>query len=273
MPRGFCGLVWVAGLALSAEAASASERSFVYTQQSTVLAPGSSELEPSTTFRAGRERYFSALDGRLELEHGLSPGLQLALYWNFSAQARDVILDPLTGTIGRVSDSEFASASLELKYQLSDPAADALGSALYLEPTLGPSEAELEAKLIVDRVVGKWLFAANLSAEYALEFVRQGESSEVEKTFALEPTLAGAYQLPRGFSLGLELRAPLGLSGEPASSALFGGPVARFGSGGFWATLGVEPQLVAFSGQSPHSRLDLATHERLEVRLLTGFLL
>jgi hypothetical protein len=54
---------------------------------------------------------------------------------------------------------------------------------------------------------------------------------------------------------------------------LFGGPVARFSDRGFWAALGVQPQLAAFSAQSPNSRLDLSQRERLEVRLLAGFML
>src|SRR3954451_19137821 len=90
--------------------ASASIRSFVYTQESRVLAPGESELEPWTTFRVGRSRFYSALDGRLELEHGLLPGLQLALYWNFTTQTQDVV-QPLSQELARVTNSEFASAS------------------------------------------------------------------------------------------------------------------------------------------------------------------
>ena len=43
--------------ALVALPAAATNRSFVYTQESRVLAPGESELEPWTTFRAGRSRY------------------------------------------------------------------------------------------------------------------------------------------------------------------------------------------------------------------------
>ena len=266
----------LAPLALSAVVAvpaAATNRSFVYTQESRVLAPGESELEPWTTFRAGRSRYYSAIDGRLELEHGLAPGLQLALYWNFSTRTQDVVQDSLTRELARVTDSEFASASAELKYQLSDPTADALGSALYLETTLGPRESELEGKLIVDRVIGKWLLAANLNAELELEPTRDVDGSELETGFVLEPTLAAAYMLPRGVSVGIELRAPLGLAGEAESRTLFGGPVARFSDRSFWATLGVQPQLVAFSGHSDHSRLDLSHHERLEVRLLAGFLL
>src|SRR6478609_3992745 len=83
----------------------ASDRSFVYTQESRVLAPGEGELEPWTTFRVGRSRYYSAIDGRLELEHGILPGLQASLYYNFSTETQDV-LDPLTREVSRVTNSE-----------------------------------------------------------------------------------------------------------------------------------------------------------------------
>lgn len=263
----------VGSFTLWAGAASASERAFVYTQQSQVLAPGSTELEPWLTFRVGRDRYFSRLDGRLELEHGLAPSLQLALYMNFKSQTKDVVDDPLTGSVTRVSESEFSGASLELKYQLTDPVADALGSALYLETTLGPSEAELEAKLIFDKALGPVLLAANLIAEYELEFVRDGEESKVEKALVLEPRLAAAYSLSHAVKLGLELRAPFGVSGESKSSTLFGGPVVSYAGAGFWAALCVLPQLVAFSEPSPDSALDLDHHERLQVRIIAGFTL
>lgn len=264
----------VAPLAISAavvsQPAAAGNRSFVYAQESQVLAPGESELEPWTTFRAGRSRYYSAIDGRLELEHGVAPSLQLALYWNFSTRTQDVLQDSLTRELTRVSESELASASLALKYQLSDPTADLLGSALYLETTLGPRASELEAEVIVDRSVGRWLLAANLSAELELLPVRGDAGSELETELALEPSLGAAYQFGNG-SLGVELRAPLGLASDAKSATLFGGPVARYSSRGFWLALGVQPQLAAFSGSSPGSRLDLSGHERLEARLLAGF--
>lgn len=253
--------------------AAATIRSFVYTQESRVLSPGESELEPWTTFRAGRSRYYSAIDGRLELEHGVVDRLQLALYWNYRTQTQDVVIDSLTGEIQRQSESEFASASAELKYQLSDPTADLVGSALYLETTLGPRESELEAKVIVDRAVGHWLIAANATAELELEPTRTADGSELETALWLTPTVAAAYQLPHGASVGLELRAPLGVAGEAESATLFGGPVLRWADRGFWTALGVQPQLLAFSNKSAGSRLDLSDRERLEVRLLAGFML
>ena len=253
--------------------ASATIRSFVYTQESHVLSPGESELEPWTTFRAGQSRYYSALDGRLELEHGFAKGLQLALYWNFTSETKDVVSDDISQKLTRVSQSELSSASLELKYQLSDPTADLLGSALYLEATLGPRESELEARLIVDRTLGHWLLAANAISELELEPTRDSEGSELETALVLQPSLAAAYLLPHGTSVGLELRAPLGVTGDAKSSTLFGGPVLRWADESLWAALGVQPQLLAFSGKTAGSRLDLNGRQRLEVRLLAGFML
>ena len=261
----------VASAALFSSSAKAGERSFVYTHESRVLAPGESELRPWSTFRAGRSRYYSALDGRLQFARGVAPGLQLALYWNFATETQDVVQDSLTRELQRVTSSEFASVSGELSYQLSDPAADVLGSALYLQTSLGPRQGALIAKVILDRSVGKWLLAANLGAELAFAPVRNPEGSELETALVLEPSLAAGYALPHGVGLGLELRAPLGVAGQAGSSALFGGPVVRFAGQNCWAALGVQPQLVAFSGQSKDSRLDLNERERLEVRLLAGF--
>ena len=238
-----------------------------------MLGPGESELLPWTTFRAGRSRYYSGLDGRLGLEHGLSPGLELALYWNFATQTQDVVQDTLTGELSRVTNSEFSGASAGLKYQLADPTADVLGAALYLEATLGPRQSQLAAKVIVDRSLGQWLLAANADAELELEPVRNAQGSELETAFVLTPTLAAAYDLPHGASVGVELRAPLGVTGDVKSATLFGGPVVRWADDGLWLALGAEPQLAAFSEKSPGSRLDLSDHERLEVRLLAGFML
>jgi len=274
MRRFLLGFGLTAACCLASAPAAADIRSFVYTQESRVLAPGESEIEPWTTFRAGRSRYYSAIDGRLELEHGLAPHLQVALYWNFTSQTQDVAATDLSGQIQRQRQSEFSSASLELKYQLSDPTADLLGSALYFETTVGPNESELEGKLILDRAFGKWLVAANAIAELELEPERsQDEGSEIETELWLTPTLAAAYMLPHGVSLGLELRAPIGVAGEAESATLFGGPVLRWADQGYWTAIGVEPQLFAFSGKTPGRRLDLTDRERLEVRLLAGFML
>ncbi len=259
------------GAALCATPAGATVRSFVFTHESPVLAPGKSELAPWTTFRAGRSRYYSRLDGQLQVEHGLTRGLEVSLFWNFSTETQDVVADSLTRQLSRVTRSELASATAELKYQLTDPAADALGSALLLRSTLGPSQSALDARVILDRSLGNWRFAGNASAELTFVPRRGPGGSELATWLVLQPSIACAYAATSALSLGLELRAPLGISGDEKSSTLFAGPVARFAGERSWAALGVQPQLLAFSGKSDGSRLDLNRHERLEIRLIAGF--
>lgn len=273
MPRRFVQSMLALALAAWGAGASAQERGYVYTRESAVLDAGSSELDWWSTFRLGRQRYFSRLDGRVGLERGLSKGFELGLFWNFSSQTADVIDDPVTGDIVRASSSELAGASLEASYQLTDAVADAVGSALQLFTTLGTKQSELGLRLIADRKLGRLKLAANVNGSLGLEPLRGDSGTEMHASFVLEPALAAGYRLGEAVSLGLELRAPLGLAGDADSATLFGGPVLSLAQPGYWAALGVQPQLVAFSGQSPDSSLDLSSHERVEVRLLAGFLL
>jgi hypothetical protein len=260
-------------LALSSGSAAAAERAFVYAEQSQVLTPGTSELEPWTTLSVGRKHYYNELSARLGLERGILHALQLSLFWSFESRTRDVVVDELTGQLGRVSESELAAASLQAKYQLTDPVLDLLGSALFLETTLGPSASELAANVVLDGGFRRLLIVANLAAAYRLRPVRGDDGSELETSFVLEPRLGAGFALPAGFRAGVELRAPLGIAGEGDGAALFGGPALGWASAGFWATFGASPQLLAFSNKSPGSRLDLTQHERLDVRLIAGFLL
>jgi hypothetical protein len=272
MPRALPSLLAVSA-ALWALPAGAVTRSFATTFESKVLAPGQSELGPWTTFRVGRSRYYSGLDGQLSFEHGVTRGLSLSFVWLLRTVAEDVVTDALTRQVTRVTSSELTGAAAEAKYQLTDPSADAVGSALLFRASLGPNQSALGARAIVDRSLGRWLLAANVAALCDLSPRRGAEGSELSPAFVLEPSVAAAYVLPRGVSFGLELRAPIGLAGDEKSNTLFGGPVARVSGERVWATLGVQPQLVAFSGRTEGSRLDLSRHERLEVRFLAGLLL
>src|SRR5262245_22445372 len=67
----------------SASLAQANDRHFTYTYESAVLPPDARELEVWTTWRTGRDRYYSAFDHRLEFEIGLTERLLTAFYLNF----------------------------------------------------------------------------------------------------------------------------------------------------------------------------------------------
>jgi hypothetical protein len=254
------GIAAVWAILLVSGHAAGSERHFTYTYESAVLAPGELEIEPWTTLRAGRDDYYQRYDLRLEFELGVVEALQTALYWNFTSVAADV--DDGAGNTVRETVTEFAGVSNEWKLRLSDAIADPIGSALYLEGTAAPAEAEIEAKVIVDKRFGDFLVAFNAVAEYEWEFEAPGET---EKKLVLAPVLGAGYFVTPQFVAGIELRAHADFAGgtDYEHTAIFAGPALAYAGGGWWTAFTLLPQIPA----DP----ELESHERLEARLLLGF--
>jgi hypothetical protein len=243
--------------------ASANERRFTYTYESAVLPQGARELELWTTSRLGRDGYYSRIDQRLELEVGLTDRLMTALYWNGKA----VAAPDAAGDIA--IETEWGSFSSEWKYKLLDPVADALGLAIYGELTAATDELELEAKLILDKRVGRLLLAGNLVVEYEFGF----GATEVEREAAIEVDLALTYFLNDRLSLGLEARNHnlIVPDGGLVASALFAGPVIAFSEKNWWVALTFQAQLPAISGATPGYPINVDEHERFHTRLLFSF--
>lgn len=257
-------------LALAPEVA-ASERHFTYTYESNVLNPGDVEIEPWTTWRAGRKDYYSRFDQRLEFEFGVVPNLQMAWYWNMTALAADQT-DATTGQTTRATGFEFGGVSNEWKYKLSDSFADPLGSALYFEWTAAPAEAELEAKVILDKRMGNALVALNLVGEHEWEFEAKGDT---KREIELEADLAFGYFLTPTLVLGLEARSHSELEGgkEHEVTAFSVGPSVAYAQKAWWMAATVQPQVFAIKGEEEgddDSSLDLEHHERVNVRVLFG---
>lgn len=253
-----------------ASGAAASERHFTYTYESNVLNPGDVEIEPWTTWRAGRKDYYSRFDQRLEFEFGVVPNLQMAWYWNMTALAADQT--DAAGTTTRGTAFEFGGVSNEWKYKLSDSFADPLGSALYFEWTAAPAEAELEAKVILDKRMGDALVAFNAVAEHEWEFESKDETV---REIVLEADLAFGYFLTPSLVLGVEARSHTELvDGDHAATAFFAGPSFAYAQKAWWMALTVQPQLFAIQGddesKASHDTFDLAHHERLNARILFG---
>lgn len=244
--------------------AHASERQFTYTYGSAVLPPGSLELEPWTTFRVGRDAFYSRMDNRLEFEMGVADGLQTAWYFNWTTTAQDD-----NGT--RAEASAFTGVSSEWKLNLSDPVADAVGSSVYVEFTGGPSEFEAEAKLIFDKRWDKVVLACNVVGEHEWEFAHEG----TEREAAVELTLGAAYLVSPRASIGVELRDSNAIKpGEGwEHSALFAGPTFSYAHERWWSAVTVLPQLYKLKGndQDAGRKLVLSDHEQLEARVLFGF--
>jgi hypothetical protein len=243
----------------------ATDRRFAFTYETGVLGPGQAEIEPWTTFRLGREHYYSRIDQRLEFEIGLVKNLQTALYWNFVRISADE-RDPVTGELVRVSEFTLASISSEWKYKLSDPLADTIGSALYFEGSYGPDEAELEAKVLFDKQYGDFLAALNLVGEQEWEF----SAGETESEQKLALNLAGGYFVTDELVFGAEIESSTLIEeGGVEASVIYAGPSLAYASGRYWATVGVTPQV--FAPKADEGRLDLEHNEYVRARILLGF--
>jgi hypothetical protein len=258
----------VAQLWLWPTASSANERHFAYAYETGVLPHGAVELELWSTARVGRDDYYTRFDQRLELEVGLGHGLQTAFYMNFRAIAEETSDD-----IKKRFD--FRGVSSEWKLKLSDPTADALGSAVYAEITWMPHEVELEAKLLLDKRLGDFLVAYNLVGELEIEIEKSaGAEAEWEKKIIVENLLSFGFFASERTSVGVELRSPMvWKDGSLSYAALFAGPSVSFSDRSWWVAMSVLAQLPALKGSegSPDEVFVLDSQERFEARLLLGF--
>ncbi len=245
-----------------AASAQASERDFTFVYQSHVLEPGRAELEPWTTVGGGRQRYYRRIEQRFELELGVLRNLQTAVYWNWDSESTNV-----GGQ--RQTSSGVSSVSNTWKLKLSDPVANAIGSALYVEGYYGTTFNALEAKIIVDKSVGPWTFAGNLIGERAWN---KEVSGPAVRELELAAVMGASYRLTPHLRAGLEVVQVNELvEQELETSRLSAGPVVSYAAERWWSAFTLQPQLAAFGGTaSAGSRLDLAHGERLTARLVLG---
>ncbi len=256
----------VLALLTLAALAPAAERQFTYTLESNVLAPKEKEIEIQTTHKAGRDYYYRASEQKFELEVGVAPHLQAAVYLVFASENSKKDGEDL-----KESDTVKGWAG-ELKYQLTDAAADPIGSALYGELYLGAHETKGEGKLILDRQVGDWLAAINLVAE-----VTQDNDPDVTHP-ELEANLVGGLskRLGSGLSAGLEGQLVNEWVNEDndgyerEKSVISAGPVIHWANDALWASATVMPQIVSLKKPEDGGRLDLDHAERIQARLIVG---
>lgn len=241
------------------------DRLFTYTYQSGVLNKGQKELEVWTTLHSGRNDYYLGFDHRLEFETGLGNNLQTAFYLNYGYSAG---IETTNGIQSLNNQSEF-SFSNEWKYKLSDPVADKLGSALYFEYLLSPTNTELEGKIILDKQIGRTTHAFNLvgECEFNKEFTPVGNKIDVisQRELKLELNYAFAYKIKDGLSVGMEVfnENQFSTNSKWENSVLSLGPCVSYSSNGFWVNLTVMPQITNLKS----TNLELTEHEKLQTRL------
>jgi len=245
------------------------ERFFTYTYEPETMPAGLFEYEQWITSRLLRnstvgQENFNRWEFRHEFEYGVTDNYTLSLYINESLTN---FREP--DTHRHVSDLVWDGISLENRYLVLNPADHAIGLALYFEPRISDTEAEIEERIILGQRCGDWKWALNLThaTEWSDRF-REREG-EVELSFGI------TRHIGNNWSLGIETRDHNELPAYQKweNTALYLGPVVTYKRERWWATLTVMPQLFGanFLDDADGDRhFELEGHERLNIRLIAG---
>ena len=247
----------------------AQDRFFAYTYNSNVLPKGRIDLELWHTSRFGHTgQFFHAQDQRMEFEMGLGKNLQTSFYFNrFQKRFSE-------GTEGTTTSNEIGFSN-EWKWKLSDPSTNKLGLALYGEWGIkGGDEVELESKIILDKYIGKSLFAFNGIVEYEKEF--EWEDGRVKSNswkMPVEFDLAYMYNLKPSWGIGFEIRNHNDIAKGKGweNSVLYAGPTLNYRTSNWFVIVNYQPQLTNLhkTSYAPFSKV-LDEHERTEARIILG---
>lgn len=245
----------------------ADTRRFTYTYEPEVLPEGGMEFEQWVTARSGRndtvgQDDYNRIEIREEFEYGVTDRYSVSLYVNGSHTGfRDLESN------SDISRFQFDGVSFENRYMLLNPADNAVGLTLYVEPRMAAHEAELEQKIILGQRYGKWKWAFNLT--HATEWGDGFRSTEGE----VEATLGVGRDIGKHWSIGLEARDHNELPeyDKWENTALFIGPTLSYRHENWWIAVSVLPQVYGVNfGENPDgdTNLELEGHERVNARLI-----
>ena len=228
----------------------AGERRFTFVYEATTLAVGEIEYEQWVTWKTDKDvdEGFDRIDFRHELEFGLTDNLQLGLYLSdWRVQRGDSVDD----------GAEWRNVAIETIFALTDPVTDPLGSALYGEIKFGDELIALEGKLILQKNIGKWVFAWNGTIEAEWE---GSDFSEDKGEF--EQTLGGSYQFTPKLLAGFELLHEIEYDdwSEWEDHAVYLGPNVSYRTGDWWITATPLFQVT-----------DVDSEANFQLRLIFGF--
>jgi hypothetical protein len=196
--RGFASRAVVAVLGaivlLAPAPASADPHSLPYSYPYSTLPRGMSEAEQYVDMTPVRALNGSRTIPRAvlvtELEYGLTDRLELGLYMQFST-------DPGNQTGTDPSALLFDGLKQRLRYRFADAGVWPVNVAIYGEVAELANEIELEAKIILDRRIGRWHLMANLWGEREFYFTGRRE-------WVANPTGGASFEITPAFHVGAE---------------------------------------------------------------------
>lgn len=220
---------------------SAKERRFTYVYESTTMPKGDWEYEQWVTWKTDKQddSTYDRLEFRHEFEWGITDRLQLAIYagdWRYTS-----------GKSVNDDGTEFRDVAFEVIYSLTDPVTDPIGAALYGEVKIGDELFEIEGKLLLQKNIGKWVLAWNLTLEAEWE---GEEYNELKGAFAQSAGVSYQFspQLSAGAELVHEIEFP-GWGNHAGEPVLYFGPNVSYRGKGWWVTVTPLAQLTDVGGE------------------------
>lgn len=208
-------------LAAGTPPASAEESQFAFVYTTDLLPRGRKEVEQWATWK--RQKIagdFDLLEGRTELEYGVTDRFQAALYavydWTraFHNGPGGATIPPepfvydTPGPDQRYQGARYVGTSLEGIYRVLSPYTDGLGLALYEEPTVGQGFVESESRLILQKNFLDDTLILAFNATYAPEWRRAYDEDKAAYAWDEETDLnfglAGSYRFAPNWSAGFE---------------------------------------------------------------------
>ncbi|MEP6603106.1 MAG: hypothetical protein ABJB69_04070 [Spartobacteria bacterium] len=224
-------------------------RRFTFVYETPTTAPGKIEVENWVTWKTHTpaDSSFDQVDFRHEIEFGITPRLQAAVYiadW-FYADDRDH------------SEVGYKASALELVYNFSNPVTDPLGFSVYEEIKAGDHLFELESKIIAQKNFGRWVVAYNATLAATWEDVDLAQRSG---EFAQSAGIS--YEISPRWSVGGEVLHEVAFPdwSESGESVAWLGPNVSVRVGSWFATVTALSQVT-----------DVADEPNFELRTIVGY--
>ncbi|WP_230414327.1 DUF6662 family protein [Collimonas silvisoli] len=236
----------------------AEESQFAYVYTTDLLPKGAKEVEQWMTWRhqkiAGR---YDQVEGRTEVEYGLTDRLQVALYGNYNWTSAyhngpdgattppEQFADDQPDPNARYRDKRFVGVSAEAIYRLLSPYTDGIGVALYVEPTIGPRFREVETKLILQKNFLDDRLTMAFNFTYAPEWRNLSDDSRASGRSWQEETdvnanVAVSYRFKPNWAAGFELLNEHEYNSynfkNESNSGYYFGPTVHYGGKQFFVT-------------------------------------
>jgi hypothetical protein len=241
-PSNLLGVVILVAASSYAGRSSATPRPLPFTYTADTLDKGETEIEqyvdmtpvPALAAQNNTKVTYMATQFQTEFEHGLTDRLELGLYLA-------LMPDPGSAYTQTATLTEGTGFKERLRYRLADAGEWPIDVALYGELVEYMTEFEIEAKIILERRIGKLRIAANAWAESEFYYL------DGQRDWVLNPTIGATYQILPEFHLGVEywMRVEFPQNPPPATRPFsagpnqFVGPAVMLNFGSLWWTTGV----------------------------------